>query len=251
MHLETAKRHFSEDIRRTQALELHARHRAAELKSDILRSSWMFAVGATDAYFSDAYGDLIARTLRAADIEPKVEIPDRLSNLKIPVVAVIRQAGGGWRWRMAARELIVDENVLSLDKIRMLFGQFFPKSRRLMKQKTIEPWILHADAKVRCLGITPAQYNAMTDSQKAKAREDALEIFENRMADIFQRRHDCIHNCDRPKVALQSIAPAQVQKIIEDLCFLVDRSHDALFTEFPKYLKRLGFNPVSINRVLA
>ena len=62
----------------------------------------MMAVGASDAYFCDAYADLIARTLQAKQLQPTVTIPDRLSKLKVPVIAVIRQAEGGWRWRMAA-----------------------------------------------------------------------------------------------------------------------------------------------------
>ena len=250
MHLTTAKSHFEDDISRARALEKHARGRGVALKGDILRASWMFAVGATDAYFSDAYADLIARTLRAVDIEPSVPIPDRLSNLKVPVVAVIRQKSGGWRWRMAARELIEDENVLSLDKIRKLFNQFFRPTNKLLNRETIEPWILHAKAKARRFGILPTQYRALTSAQKMRARKDALTKFEKRIAEIFQRRHDCIHNCDRPKVNPQAITPLQIQKITEDLYFLIERIHDALLAEFPTYLQGLGFNAVTRNRVL-
>lgn len=248
--LATAKNHFDDDISRAAALRQHAQHRASGLKEDILRASWMFGVGATDAYFSDAYADLVARALRAKEIEPGVAIPDKLSGLKVPVIAVIRQGSGGWRWRMAARELIEEENVLSLDKIRKLFNHFFRKSHRVLKQSTLEPWILHANARVRCFGITPTQYRALQAGQKAKAREDALEKFEDRLEMIFQRRHDCIHNCDRPKAVTQPITESQVSKITEDLCFLVERMHEALVAEFPAYLSGLGFNAVTRNRVL-
>jgi len=117
MLLNTALLHFNEDIGRATALNAHAEPMAAGIvRDDILRAAWMMAVGACDAYFSDAYADLVSRTLQAKALHPAMAIPDRMNNLKIPVVAVIgeRRIYGGWRWRMAARELIEDENVLSL-----------------------------------------------------------------------------------------------------------------------------------------
>ncbi len=46
------------------------------LRSDILRSSWMFAVGALDAYFCDAYTDIVAATIIAKSRQPNVTLPD-------------------------------------------------------------------------------------------------------------------------------------------------------------------------------
>src|SRR5205085_2858803 len=126
MFLNTPKRHFEEDLSRARKILAHARTLNPDvLQHDVLRAAWMMAVGASDAYFCDAYGDLLARTLRAKGIETAVVIPDRLNNLKVPVIAVLRGTHEGWRWRMAARELIEKENVLSLDKIRNLFNHFF------------------------------------------------------------------------------------------------------------------------------
>jgi len=94
--LETAKQHFGEDIQRASRLLDHAGTLAAGLlQDDVLRSVWMMTVGACDAYFCDAYfcdayADLIARTLRAKDVQPAVQLPDRLNNLRVPVIAVIR-----------------------------------------------------------------------------------------------------------------------------------------------------------------
>ena len=125
MILITAKRHFDEDIQRAHNLRIHASNlQDSQVRDDILRSTWMMAVGASDAYFCDAYADLIARTLRAKDMEPAIKLPERLGNLQVPVTAVIREAGG-WRWRMAARGLIERENVLSLNQIKSLFNHFF------------------------------------------------------------------------------------------------------------------------------
>jgi hypothetical protein len=87
--LETAKQHFDEDIQRASRLLDHAGTLAAGLLHGVLRSVWMMTVGACDAYFCDAYADLIARTLRAKDVQPAVQLPDRLNNLRVPVIAVI------------------------------------------------------------------------------------------------------------------------------------------------------------------
>lgn len=247
MVLVTAKGHFDQDIQRAQDLLAHARELdAGEIRNDILRLVWMMAVGASDAYFSDAYADLVARTLRAKDFQPAVNLPDRLNNLKVPVIAVIRDSPA-WRWRMAARELIEDENVLSIEKIKKLFNHFFRSNHKLFTDNSIEAWILHADAKQRHFGITKTAYRA--HAQQGNARKAALEHFSKRLDDIFQRRHDCIHNCDRPKVALQSITDSSAEKALQDIGFLVTRCHDALVAEFPKYLRTLGFNGATRNRV--
>jgi hypothetical protein len=187
----------------------------------------MMAVGACDAYFSDAFADLVSRTLQAKAIYPAMAVPDRMNNLKIPVIAVIGEGrtSGGWRWRMAARELIEDENVLSLKKIKELFNQFFPNDAKLMTTATIEPWILHREARVRHFGISQTAYRALGAVAKSSTKARALEKFQANFGGIFQRRHDCIHNCDRPKVALQPISATTVKKRIEDVTFLVRRCH--------------------------
>ena len=248
--LETALSHFDDDIARAYALHQHGASLTQEpLRSDILRSSWMVAVGACDAYFSDAYADLVSRAIRAKEREANVEIPDRLNNLKVPVTAILREHEDGWRWRMAARELIEDENVLSLGQIQRLFNHFFRKSHKLVNKDTLEPWIVHPKAKNRLFGISATEYRKLNASQKGKKRADALEKFHSRFEVIFQRRHDCIHNCDRPKVSPQPIGDTQVAKVIEDIEFLVRRCHGALLAEFPEYLKGLGFSSVTRNRV--
>jgi hypothetical protein len=83
--LVTAKAHFDQDIVRSRALHTHSAGMAAGvLKDDVLRAAWMMAVGASDAYFSDAYADLISRALRAKELQPAIGIPDRLNNLLMP-----------------------------------------------------------------------------------------------------------------------------------------------------------------------
>lgn len=150
---------------------------------------------------------------------------------------------------MAARELMEDESVLSLEKIKSLFNQFCRDTAKLVTAKSIEPWILHRTSRQRLFGITATSYRRLPAAQRAAAREDAVTHFSERLDAVFQRRHDCIHNCDRPKVALQPITDAALAKAIEDIEFLVTRSSVTLCDEFSAYLSGLGFNGHTRNQV--
>ncbi|HMF37302.1 MAG TPA: hypothetical protein VKF17_11705 [Isosphaeraceae bacterium] len=252
--LTTPKAHFDEDVRRARDVFAHANTLPAGLlRDDLVRSSWMMGVGAVDAYFCDAYADLIARTLQAKQIENAITIPDRLLNLKVPVIAVIRpSATENWRWRMAARELIEDQTVLSLDRVRQLFNQFFRQTHKLFVDSSFDAWVLHRHSRQRLFGVTATAYRGLTGNALHNARRAALEHFEERFKMIFQRRHDCIHNCDRPRHAINSqyvTSPHYVPQVLDDLEFLVCRCQEAFVVEFPVYLTHLGFSAVTRNRV--
>ena len=69
---------------------------------------------------------------------------------------------------------------------------------------------------------------------------------QERFGRIIQRRHDCIHNCDRPRVAPQPLAHARVVlKVIQDVEFLVARCDEHITGEFRQFLLDCGC-PVSI-----
>lgn len=248
----TPQKHFNEDLGRSHELLEHALTLPdGTVRDDVLRAAWMMAVGASDAYFSDAYADLLTRTLRASSAQPDVAPSARLKNLKVPLMTVVKARytdRPGWQWRMVARQLIEEETVLSVEKIRALFNQFCHEQRKLLNQNTIEPWIIHRDAKKRMFGITPAEYGLTNN--KSTARNTAMKTLEWRFEQVFQRRHDCIHNCDRPRVALQSITDAAALKAIQDIEFLVARCEETLQQEFPDYVKRLGFSKSVQNAVL-
>lgn len=251
MILVTAKQHFDEDIARAIALlELARGLPNGPVKDDIFRSAWMVGVGASDAFFCDAYADLVTRTLRAKEFQPSGRIPDRLGNLSVPVVAML-DAASSWRWRMAARGIIEKQSVLSLDQVKNFLNLFCCDGNKLLQPTTIEAWIVHPDAKQRNFGISRTVYNSRNASQKAQAKKVALEKFGIRMQDIFQRRHDCIHNCDRPKVAIQGISEDATEKAVADVKFLVDRCTEHLQTEYPRYLTSNDFSGVTRNRVSA
>lgn len=249
MILGTAKQHFDEDVQRARDIQAHAAGLAdGRLKDDLLRSAWMAGVGASDAFFCDAYADLVTRTLRAKERQPSGNLQDKLNNLKVPVVAVLNSSNG-WRWRMAAREMIEKESVLSIQQIKDLLNIFCRDQHKLLTQDTVESWILHADMKQRQFGITRHAYQQTPAGGKAKAKKSALEKFGRRMQSVFQRRHDCIHNCDRPRSAIQAISADATQKALEDVSFLVNRCTDHMRGEYTHYLSSRGFTGQTRNQV--
>jgi hypothetical protein len=113
----TALQHFQEDILRAKAIIAHAdpltRGTIEEkrLRSDLFRSAWMFAVGALDAYFCDAYTDLIAATVSSKSRQPAISLPDFFYEIKFPIRAILEEYDNpNWRWRMAARKMMEREN---------------------------------------------------------------------------------------------------------------------------------------------
>lgn len=247
--LGTAKSHFDEDVTRAEALLAHAAGVENDLlRTDILRGSWMMAAGATDAYFCDAYADLISRVLKAKELQKNMKLPDTLGDLRMPVTAVLR-ADDGWRWRMAARALVEKQSVLSLSEIKTLFRRFCRASNKLLVQANVESWIVDQHATKRLWGVTRTNYLALTAEAKRSTRESALKTFERRIDQIFQRRHDCIHSCDRPRTAVQSLTSDEADKAIRDLKFLVQRCQAHLSAEFPEFLADLGASGATRNHV--
>jgi hypothetical protein len=245
----TALQHFEEDIQRARAIATHAdpvpQGTAAEqvLRSDLLRSAWMFAVGALDAYFCDAYTDLVAVSIISKSRHAAMALPDFFLDIKFPVRAILESYANNfnWRWRMAARQMMADESVISLEKIRDLFNKFFRPNRKLFHQ-VLSDWIVHDDARKRVFGITRQAFLALpTDHDRRAAVGRAWEFMKERFRTVFQRRHDCIHNCDRPKVSPQRLVLCgTVINVIEDVQFLVKRCNAHINTEFREFLLGSG-----------
>src|SRR5262245_53631384 len=122
----TALQHFTEDIDRAKSLVVHAdplpQNTPEEqlLRSDLLRSAWMFGVGALDAYFCDAYTDIVAASIISKSRHAPMALPDFFLEIKFPVRAILESYANNfnWRWRMAARQMMADESVLRLETIR-------------------------------------------------------------------------------------------------------------------------------------
>jgi len=249
----TALSHFSEDIQRARAIVVHAGPLPATtdaeklLRSDLLRSGWMFAVGALDAYFCDAYTDLVASMANSKSRQPGIMLPDWAYEIKFPLRAVIEEYdNANWRWRMAARKMMERENVISLATIQTLFNKFFRRDHKFFRD-LLDHWMSRTDARIRLFGISQVDYLALADPDKRAARAAAVDQFEERFRTIFQRRHDCIHNCDRPRVTPQPLdKPGTVLKVIQDIEFLVNRCDEHINAEFYEFLVSVGCSAATI-----
>lgn len=192
--------------------------------------------------------------MRAKIIQPNVTIPDKIGNLRIPAEMVIgNNVSDPWLWRMLAREIMEKDNVLSIGKIKELFNHFFRSSEKLFQETgaPIDRWILHRNSKHRLFGITKTDFRATAPPNKNSVKKSALDHLQRRFEEIFQRRHDCIHNCDRPRTAIQrrNIRATYISKVIDDIEFLVNRCTDEFRTEFRVYLRGLGFSAITRNQV--
>ena len=172
-----ALQHFNEDAARARVLIAHAeslpRHNPADelLRSDILRSAWMFAVGALDAYFSDAYTDVVAATIISKSRFNGMVLPEFFYDIRFPVRAVLETyaVNMNWRWRMAVRRMMDRENVLKLETIQKLFNKFFRRGQRFFGD-VLDSWVIHQDAKKRLFGITSRAYGGLAGADPARTR---------------------------------------------------------------------------------
>jgi hypothetical protein len=132
------------------------------------------------------------------------------------------------------------ESVLSLATIQTLFNKFFRRGQKLFRD-LLPRWIVHPDANRRLFGIDATQFNALAPNLRGQAADGAHERLHDRFDKHFQRRHDCIHNCDRPRVSPQPLAaPQVVQRVIEDVEFLVRRCDEHIQSEFRQFLLDCG-----------
>ncbi len=250
----TALQHFREDLARARAIVGHAgllpTGTSAEqmLRSDLLRSGWMFAVGALDAYFCDAYTDLVAATVISKSRQPNIVLPDFFYEIRFPVRAILESYDNNqnWRWRMAARKMMERENVIRLKTIQDLFNKFFRRQQKFFRE-VLSRWINDPAAKKRLFGVTATGFALLAPQAQGIALDNAWDQMQERFANIFQRRHDCIHNCDRPKIAPQLLNRAgTVVKVIEDVEFLVERCDTHINSEFREFLLGVGCSNATI-----
>lgn len=219
----------------------HATPSEKLLRSDLLRSAWMFAVGALDAYFCDAYTDIIAATASSKSRQPAIVLPEWVYDVKFPLRAILEEYDNeNWRWRMAARKMMERENVISLKAVQDLFNKFFRNGQKFFRDQ-LDAWMSQPDAKIRLFGVSQADYLAKTPQDKQAAREAAIDQFQERFRTIFQRRHDCIHNCDRPRMSPQPLERGgTVLNVIQDVEFLVNRCDQHINSEFREFLVAAG-----------
>ncbi|MHB1038128.1 MAG: hypothetical protein ACYC35_27290 [Pirellulales bacterium] len=266
---ETAINHFKEDIQRAEAILEHARALPVatadqqRLRSDLLRSSWMFAVGAMDAYFCDAHTDLPASVLMCKERQRDINLPDVIESWDVPLSAVFAdyEHRENWRWRMMARKRMTKANVLSLENVKSLLNPFLRGGHRFFLD-VLDDWMMSHRANARVFGVAPVQYRAnraeyQQNPDRDRGERDAknqrttvVGTMNKRFKSIIQRRHDCIHNCDRPNVAPQRLERAgTVRNVICDVNFLVTLCDQHIDAEFPQFLTQIGCTPQTINQV--
>lgn len=249
----TALRHFNDDIDRARRLldlgQNVVRGGDATLEGDCYRSSWMYAVGAMDAYFSDAYSDVLARLLRAKRAEPAVTVPV-LSKVMLPMDMILASyaARENWKWRMAARGLMSDKNVLSVKDVKSYLNKMV-HGNKLFQDPLLVAWIA-IPGWTGWYGAAGGPFNADVTAGIAPMNgNDVREAITRRFVDICQRRHDCIHNCDRPRTRPQAIRSSQAKRAIDDVEWLIHRVDDWLSTGFCAFVTHLGFNAVTRNSI--
>jgi hypothetical protein len=253
----TALSHFREDIGRARAIEAHADSlpygTPAEriLRDDLWRSAWMFGVGALDAYFCDAYTDVVAATIIAKSHHAPLVLPDFFHEIRFPIRAILEPYANNvnWRWRMAARKMMEREHVLSLAAIQTLFNKFFRNGQKFFRD-LLPAWIVNPESRRRVFGISAARFTALPLQLRGEAVTDAQTSLEERFREIFQRRHDCIHNCDRPRVKPQPLSGTRAAlRVLEDLEFLVRRCDEHINLEFRQFLLGTGCPATVIGQV--
>lgn len=262
---------FNEEMKRAKAIVAHAKsmtsckkrklvlaEEAAQrksLQSDLYRSAWMFAVGAADAFFCDARTELLTATLIAKSRQPEVSSVELLATIdKLPIPAsvvfealqaVTDNRRPNWKFRMAVRSLMEIESALSVEKIKVWYNPFLLKGTKNRKgaklfQDVLQNWCSRSGATNRLFGRKKGVYD----------EDAARKQFSKRLSKIFQRRHDLIHCCDRPKNEPQPIKTERtVSDVIRDLTFVVENTKNHLNTEFKNWLKTAGFSAQTINAV--
>lgn len=212
----TARKHFDEDIAR--ALAIHAESRAAanrgDIAFDLARSAIVMAVGALDAYLCDAFIDLVARTLKHAR-DHNVAVP-AYGNLAMPVGPLLGayQQRANWGLRMSARTLMEKDNMLRVSRIKEAVNPGLTSGHKLWEDVITE--YIALDRK-RLTGVRSWEYHNLHASRKSKARKAAAKRLLKRVGEIVPRRHDIVHNCDRPRSVPQRLTVAAARSMVADV----------------------------------
>jgi len=216
----TARQDFNEDIARAEALHAHGgpiEQATPELAADLFRAAVVLAVGALDAYLCDAYVDCLTRALRACRADKTKKLPADYRKELLPAGPLVSNSYTkrvNWALRMAARARMEKDNLLQLGRLKDMFNPVLPTGQKL--------WVDLATTYValnrpRLTGTNQADFTAKTGKDKQKAREKAAAAVLRRIGVIVQRRHDVVHNCDRPKTAIQGITRSAASKMIADI----------------------------------
>jgi hypothetical protein len=119
-----------------------------------------------------------------------------------------------WGLRMAARALMEKDNLLRLSRVKELMNPALPQGKRLWNDLAQD--FVDLDRK-RLARYRRNEFAALTGTQKSDGPKTVSAAVMRRMGEIVQRRHDVVHNCDRPKSAKQRLTLGQAKAMLVDV----------------------------------
>jgi hypothetical protein len=230
----TFRMHFNDDIARAENIlsRSQAMHGAGEperLCQDLQLSSVALAVGALDAYLCDAYVDCLTAVLRAYVQGRWVgALPSAYSKQMLPVGEILkstRQHRPLWRVRMAARKVMERDNMLSLSELQDSFNGILPNNQKLWLD--FVP-VLASHNLVRLTRHVAADLLSLAGEALVRAKKEVAAAVKARLGSTIQIRHDWIHNCGRPKNAIQELSHGQASARIRDIRLFIEDFDDHL-----------------------
>lgn len=215
----TARKHFDEDLRRVEDVlfKADAMETAGEpfrLFQDVRLSGVALAVGAMDAYLCDAYVDCLSAALQAyrRGAWPGGQLPKYYRRQLLPAGEVLDASRAHrplWSIRMAARRVMERDNMLAVSRVKEMFDGILPAGQRLW-DCMVDPLLrrgykrftgpLSSMDMARLAAARPMTTSAQ--KRLSKARKAVMARVRERLSETVQLRHDWIHNCGRPNVAI-------------------------------------------------
>jgi hypothetical protein len=215
--------HFTEDITRARKLLDHANsleraRRSSRLYNDVRLSSVALAVGALDAYLCDKYSDSLACVLQAY-VKKKWngKLPAQYAKRELPageVLSTARKARPLWSIRMASRKIMEKDNMLSISRLDDYFNGNLPAGGKIWLD--FIPIVIAYNRR-RLTKCTSSDLTGLSPSQLTSKKKEAIAALKERIGCIIQRRHDWIHNCGRPKNAIQDLNHSAARDMVEDV----------------------------------
>jgi hypothetical protein len=213
----TARAHFDQDIARAEALLATSQINAIPpaVSVDIRRHAVAAAVGAMDAYLCDAYVDLLTVWLRHAQLTGAA-LPSAYGKEMLPAGPLVAAYANrpAWGLRMAARGRMEKDNMLQLGRVKDSFNPALPNGCKLWAD--VVPDYIALNRK-RLARYSAAEYAALPANSLPEAKRQVAAHALKRMGSIVQRRHDVVHNCDRPKQALTALRHNAARDMIRDV----------------------------------
>ena len=106
------------------------------------------------------------------------------------------------------------DNMLQLGRVKDLLNPDLAPSHKLWPD--LAPRYIALNRK-RLTGISVADYAALNGKNKEDSRKRAAAAVLRRIGSIVQRRHDIVHNCDRPKNAPQVLKIGTAKNMLLDV----------------------------------